>query len=274
MTLDADAFIEFERAHWSDVALAFHQGLSALTDRCIPPLLAPLGELRELRVLDVGCGPGHSSAEARRRGASVTGSDLAPNMVSLAGELFPEIEFVAANAESLPFGEGSFDAALGNFVILHVPRPELAAAELARVLKGGGRLTLSTWDSDEANRIFGILFEAAAQVGLSTTIPAAPDRLRFANDAEFRRLLANHGFEDVEIVRFEFVHRVPSAEALFDQITKVSVTAKTLAAKGDVETFSRLRTAYIRLANRYSTGGGIGVPCAAKIASARRRPRA
>lgn len=271
--MDADAFLEFERSHWGEAALAFHEGLSAMTDRCIPPLLAALGDLYGVRTLDVGCGPGHSCAEARRRGAHVVGTDIAPNMVSLASRLFPEIQFQVANAESLPFPDASFDALFGNFVILHVPRPELAAAQFARVIKDGGRVALSTWDADAANRIFGILFEAAEDAGLPAVNPAAPERLRFANDAEFRKLLTDHGFEDAKVERCEFVHTAPSAQALFDQFSKISLTVKMLVAKGDAAGLERFRQAYLRLANGYAAGGALRLPCAAKVASGRRRPR-
>lgn len=268
---DEDTFVAREREHWGSVAQAFHEGLSGMTDSCISPLLNALGDLRGRRVLDVGCGPGHSTAEAARRGGTLVGMDLAPQMVTLAAQLWPSIDFRVGNLEALPFPDASFDAAFGSFVILHVPRPELAAAQLARVLTGGGRLALSTWDVDSRNRVLGMVFEAADIVGIPmVAVPGAPARLRFADDAEFEALLREHGFEDVSIQRFEFAFQVPSAEALFTEITRASMMAKALLASGDSATLERLRRAYIGLAERYARDDRVSVPCAAKIASGRK----
>ena len=65
-----------------------------------------------------------------------------------------------ADAEELPFAERSFDAVVGNFAINHLPRPERALREFARVLAPGGGIALSTWDSPERNRFLGILVDA------------------------------------------------------------------------------------------------------------------
>lgn len=268
---DEDTFVAREREHWGSVAQAFHEGLSGMTDSCIPPLLDALGDLGGRRVLDVGCGPGHSAAEAARRGGTIIGMDLAPQMVALAAQLWPSIDFRVGDLEALPFPDGSFDAAFGNFVILHVPRPELAVQQLARVLRGGGRLALSTWDVDAKNRVLGMVFEAADVAGIPmVALPGAPARLRFADDPEFETLLRGRGFEDVTIERFEFAFEVPSAEALFTEITKTSLMAKALISSGDTETIERLRRAYIGLAKRYGRNERVSVPCAAKIAFGRK----
>lgn len=246
-----------------------------MTDSCIPPLLDGLGDLRGRRVLDVGCGPGHSTAEAARRGGTLVGMDLAPQMVTLAAQLWPGIDFRVGNLEALPFPDASFDAAFGSFVILHVPRPELAVEQLARVLIGGGRLALSTWDVDSKNRVLGMVFEAADIVGIPmVALPGAPARLRFADDAEFEALLRGRGFEDVTIQLFEFAFQVQNAEALFAEITRASMMAKALLASGDTTTLERLRRAYIGLAERYARDGRVSVPCAAKIASGRKAAKA
>lgn len=60
---------------------------------------------------------------------------------------------------------GSFDAVVGAFVLNHLPRPEVAAAELTRVLVGGGRLALSLWDVPERTRFLGLVEDAVARAG-------------------------------------------------------------------------------------------------------------
>jgi ubiquinone/menaquinone biosynthesis C-methylase UbiE len=85
-------------------------------------------------VLDVATGPGYVAERAEARGAVPLGIDIAEGMVTLARRNHPELEFMVADGEQLPFDDGSFDGVVGNFVINHLPRPERGMAEAARVV--------------------------------------------------------------------------------------------------------------------------------------------
>jgi ubiquinone/menaquinone biosynthesis C-methylase UbiE len=74
----------------------------------------------------------------RARGAVPIGVDVAGAMVELARGLHPGIEFIQASAADLPFDDESFDAVLGNFMILHVGESERVAREIVRSLRPGG----------------------------------------------------------------------------------------------------------------------------------------
>ena len=90
----------------------------------IEPLLDAARIVPGSRVLDVGTGPGDLAAAAMARGATVVGIDVANEMVALARRAHRDIEFRQADAERLPFEDGSFDALVGNFVILHLGQRE------------------------------------------------------------------------------------------------------------------------------------------------------
>jgi SAM-dependent methyltransferase len=102
-----------------------------------------------MRVLDVGCGTGVVAITAARRGARVTGLDLTPELLERARESAKiaglEIEWHQGDAEQLPFEDRAFDAVLSQFGHMFAPRPEVAVAEMLRVLKPGGTLAFSTW---------------------------------------------------------------------------------------------------------------------------------
>lgn len=88
------------------------------------------------RVLDLGSGSGVDALLAARRGARVTGVDMTDGMLrAAAGAARGEASFVRALAESLPFPDASFDAALTNGVLNLCPEKPRALKELARVLK-------------------------------------------------------------------------------------------------------------------------------------------
>ncbi len=99
-------------------------------------------EVGPRRVLEVGCGPGEAAERIAASGADVEAVDSSERMVELA-----RARGVAArvgDVQELPFEDASFDAALGAWMLYHVPDVERAISELARVLRPGGRLVAVT----------------------------------------------------------------------------------------------------------------------------------
>jgi SAM-dependent methyltransferase len=107
----------------------------------IRPALAHLGDVSGLPVLDYGCGHGMAAVVLARRGANVTAFDLSPAYLAEARRRAAangaRIEFVQADAEHLPFADGSFARIWGNAILHHLDL-RLAARELYRVLQPGG----------------------------------------------------------------------------------------------------------------------------------------
>lgn len=101
------------------------------------------------RVLDVACGTGNAAIRAAEAGGRVVGVDLTPALFEagqdLAAEAGVEVEWIEGDAEALPFDEESFDVVLSTFGCMFAPRHEVAARELARVLRPGGRMGLCSW---------------------------------------------------------------------------------------------------------------------------------
>ncbi|MBQ5405174.1 MAG: class I SAM-dependent methyltransferase [Oscillospiraceae bacterium] len=99
---------------------------------------------QELRVLEVGTGPGFFAILLCELGHDVTAIDLTPAMLKEAkknaGTLAGEIQWMEMNAEALGFADGSFDVVVSRNLTWNLPRPEQAYAEWARVLKPGGLL--------------------------------------------------------------------------------------------------------------------------------------
>jgi len=102
------------------------------------------------RLLDLGCGAGRHAFEAARRGARVVAVDAdAVELKDVAGALADHEEAWAVNGDGcrLPFADASFERVIAAEVLEHVPDDELAMAELARVLRPGGRMavTVPAW---------------------------------------------------------------------------------------------------------------------------------
>jgi SAM-dependent methyltransferase len=101
------------------------------------------------RMLDVGCGTGVVAVTAARQGARATGLDLTPALLDRARENSQiaglHIDWQEGDVESLPFEDGVFDVVVSQFGHMFAPRPEVAVAEMLRVLRPGGAIAFATW---------------------------------------------------------------------------------------------------------------------------------
>jgi len=89
------------------------------------------------QALDVACGAGHAGGAVTDQGVSVVACDAAPRMVRETVEAYP-VRGVVADAERLPFADGSFDALTCRIAAHHFPDPAAFVREAARVLEPGG----------------------------------------------------------------------------------------------------------------------------------------
>ena len=100
-------------------------------------------------MLDVACGTGNLALPAARAGATVTGVDIAPNLIAQAKaravEEHQSILFDVGDAEALPYADQEFGLAVTMFGVMFAARPERAAAELTRVVRPGGRIAMANW---------------------------------------------------------------------------------------------------------------------------------
>jgi SAM-dependent methyltransferase len=137
-------FKEAQRQGWKHFA-----PLEGLTTPVAAHLVKFAGVHKGHRVLDVGCGTGVVAITAARLGGKVTGLDLTPELLARAREnsriANVEIDFREGDAEALPFGDGEFDVVLSQFGHMFAPRPEVAVAQMLRVLKPAGVIAFATW---------------------------------------------------------------------------------------------------------------------------------
>lgn len=104
------------------------------------------------RVLDVAAGTGTSAHPAARRGAEVTATDLTPELVEI-GRRTAEAEDLAltwevADAEALPYADGTYDVVLSCIGVMFAPHHQQAADELVRTCRPGGTLGVLSWTPD------------------------------------------------------------------------------------------------------------------------------
>jgi SAM-dependent methyltransferase len=144
-------------------------------------------------VLDVACGTGNAAIPAAAAGGRVIGVDLTPELFDAgrreAAAAGVDIEWVEGDAEELPFDDQSFDVVLSTFGCMFAPRHQVTAAELARVLRPGGRLGVCAWTPEGLQ---GDFFRT-----LGAHMPPAPDfaqpPLLWGNEQHVRDIFAGTG---------------------------------------------------------------------------------
>jgi SAM-dependent methyltransferase len=138
------AFKEAQKQGWAHFA-----PLEAITTPAAARLVTRAGVQPGHTLLDVACGTGVVAITAARRGATVTGLDLTPELLARAREnsktAAVDIDWHEGDAEQLPFPDAAFDIVVSQFGHMFAPRPDITIGQMLRVLKPGGTIAFSTW---------------------------------------------------------------------------------------------------------------------------------
>lgn len=266
--LEPEKFRNFEHAGWESIPDEYHQAFGDLTTQAIGPLLDAARVKSGIKVLDIASGPGYVSAAAAKRGAIVLGVDFSNSMVEHARRLHPGIDFREGDAEELPVGNGLFDAAVMNFGILHLGRPEKALVEAHRVLHPGGRFAFSVWCNPKETVGFGIVLRAVEAHGEPRVdLPEGPPFFRYSDPEECTRALIVAGFESPTVTKISQLWRMPAGDGLFDAMKNSTVRTAGLLRAQKPTVLNKIRDAIRAELDRYTKADVIALPMPALIAS-------
>lgn len=224
-----------------------------------------------MRLLDVCCGPGYGAGTADAHGLRAVGIDIAPAMLEEARRRFHAAEFREGDAEDLDFPDGSFEAVICAFGLLHIPDAAKAIAEVFRVLVHGGRYAFTVWCQPEQACLLGLALKAVtSHADMAVPLPPAPPMFQFSDPATAKAALERVGFIDVgfEELSIEFVGDSP--EDVFDWLDKSTVRTMALFRLQTVEVRSRIRKAILESASDYVRNGEVRIPCPALLYWARK----
>jgi ubiquinone/menaquinone biosynthesis C-methylase UbiE len=267
---DPQGFDSFEHNGWEAVSRGYEQHFAELTSQSVNAALDAAAVESDKKILDVCCGPGMIAAAAIARGAQTVGIDFSAAVVKIANTNVPDAEFHEGDAQSLPFADNSFDAVVCGFGIIHTPDPIIALSEMHRVLKRGGRIAVSVWESPNSNNGFGLLFGAIkANADMGVDLPHGPDFFQFSDPVKLANALVEIGFNEPSINTVAQTWELKDSHGLVTGIMEGAVRARALLATQTDDVQATISDAVVAGMDGFGSPDGIyRVPMPALIGSA------
>lgn len=205
------------------------------------------------RVLDVAAGNGNATLAAARRFAHVTSTDYVQHLLDKGAARAKaeglDVEFQLADAEALPFDDGSFDVLLSTFGAMFTPDQSKAARELRRVVRSGGRIGMANWTPE------GFIGELFRVIGAYVPPPAGMESPALWGSEP--RIVELFGPEatDLRCVRRDFRFRYRSAAHWIEVFRNFYGPTHKAYAALDPERQARLTADITALLERRNVGG-------------------
>ena len=230
------------------------------------------------RILDVGCGTGISTRDAARAAVAgtVTGVDLSARMIAEArrrstAEGLANARFTVGDAQVYPFGHAAFDVVISRFGAMFFGDPVAGFTNLARALRGGGRLALLSWQELARNDwVLALRETLAAGRSLPEPPPGTPGPFGLADPDGIRRVLTAAGFTDVELAEIrEPMYLGADGDDAFSFVTGLGL-ARVLLGGLDNTTRQGALEALHDLLSAHATANGVLLDAAGWLVTAHR----
>lgn len=272
--------------YWNEEASPKWLACGSLLDAQLGPFGLAVIERTRLaageRVLDVGCGAGHTSlhlAECVGPRGSVTGLDIATPLLERARARAQQagarnVRFENADATAHDFGKERFDLLFSRFGVMFFADPAASFANLRRALAPTGRLAFVCWQGLERNPWMLVpLLAAAKHVTLpEPPAPGAPGPFAFKDPDRVRDVLGAAGFTEISLEPFEGPLGIGGSQGLdgaVDFLMHVGPLGRVLREAGDAATGPAVVEAVRRALRPFETSEGIRMDSAAWIVQAR-----
>ena len=208
--------------------------------------------------LDIGCGTGELAFLATRTGATIHGADLSPALVETArrqaDERGHDLTFQVADCEALPFDDETYDVVTSSVGVIFASDHPRVAAELARVLRPGGRLALTAWTADgQIGEFFKLIGKYAPP-----PVEGAGSSLSWGDETYCEQLLGPTFDLDFSHHNSPWVGE--SAEDLWNEMAEAFGPIVVLLRSLDESSAAAFRDEMVDLFGRLETENGVVLP--------------
>jgi SAM-dependent methyltransferase len=260
---------------WGENADFIDSRGTELTARLLDEAALQPGE----RVLELACGPGGVGlAAAERVGpeGEVVLSDVAAEMTAIAAERakalgLANVSTRVLDLERIDEPDDSYDVVLCREGLMLVPEPAVAATEIKRVLRPGGRFAISVWGPRESNPWLGVLLDSVGeQLGGTFPPPGVPGPFALDDPGRLAAVLAEGGLSAVEVAEVPVPYRADSFEDWWSQVTALAGPIANVLAAQPEESVEAIRARALGVLGEYQMGDGVEIPGVSLLASGRR----
>jgi SAM-dependent methyltransferase len=229
----------------------------------------------EMKVLDVAAGTGEPglTIASMLDGGTVTITDLADGMLEIAKDNAQQrgiynIETVACDVSELPFPDSEFDAISCRMGFMFFPDMQLAANEMYRVLKQGGRLATAVWNGPENNFwVTAILGTINENMEITPPPPGSPGMFRCAKPGLMKEILEKAGFKNVTEKPVQSKLDTGSVDTYWGMMTEIAAPVVAALDKADKATIEKIKKiVFEKVKQRYP--GHVAIEASATVLSA------
>jgi SAM-dependent methyltransferase len=240
--IDAPEFRARQRQDWDRASQgwkSWHELIDTATRRVSERMIELAGIKAGDRVLDVAAGYGEPSLTAARvvgPEGSVVATDISSGMLAYGRERasaagLDNVEFVEAEAASLDYAAGSFDAALSRWGLIFEPDGEGTAARIRGFLKEGGRLAISSWGPPDQVPMLGIpMGTVMKRLDIPPPPPGTPGPLSRPTREAISALLEGGGFSDIQVEEIDLEFEWDSPEEFTRFVKEIAPPVSNLMA--------------------------------------------
>lgn len=215
------------------------------------------------QVLDIAAGTGEPglTIAGMLDGGKVTITDLAEDMVAIAKENaskrnIQNVEIMACDVTELPFPDNHFDAISCRMGFMFFPDMQLAANEMARVLKPGGRIATAVWQGPENNFwITATMGVVNRNMDLPAPPPGAPGMFRCAPPGLIKGIFEKAGLKNVTEKHVASQLHSGNADTYWEMMTEIAAPFVAAMSKADEAMKAKIkREVYASIAERFPDG--------------------
>lgn len=258
MNKDLEAIREQQKASWNRFAAGWKKWdpvtmefLQPMKETIINYLQPKDGQ----KILDIAAGTGEPalSIAASIKNGVVTITDISEEMMEIAREKaiakeLSNIETVICDASDLPFENGSFDAVSCRFGFMFFPDIQLAANEIYRVLKPGGRFATTVWNFPEKNFwVTAIMGTIMRLMEIPPPPPEVPGMFRCCKPGRMRDILEKAGFNDIEEREVLSTLKTESVDEYWEMMTEIGASVVAALSQADEGMRSKIKEEVFRL---------------------------
>ena len=278
MEQELEQIREQQKASWDKFSPGWKKWDSLMMDFLKPmanEIISLLNPKPNDIVLDVAAGTGEPglTIASMLDGGKVIITDLSDEMLEIAKENallrgIENVETIACDVSELPFVDNTFDAISCRFGFMFFPDMKLAASEMFRVLKPGGKIATAVWNVAPKNFwVTSIMGAINKNMELPPPKPDAPGMFRCAPDGMLAGLFSEVGFKNVSQSEITSKLKAGSTDTFWTIMTEVAAPIATALSKADDAMQNKIKREVYQLFQEKYPDGNVIIDASALVVS-------